>query len=183
MSGLRLSRRGALRLFGGAGMAAVLTPALASCAKPGTDGINPGTLASNAQLPKPFTVPLPILKPLAPDSTDARGVHYSMTLQQAEAEILPGYKTKIFGYNGTFPGPYLDVHAGTPMIVHQTNQLPVPIVTHLHGGLTPPSDDGFPTDLVFPEALAGMRIRGRRRRWPGWTGWPGCRRCRTRWPT
>jgi len=173
MSGLRLSRRGALRLFGGAGMAAVLTPALASCAKPGTDGINPGTLASKAKLPKPFTVPLPILKPLAPDSTDARGVHYSMTLQQAEAEILPGYKTKIFGYNGTFPGPYLDVHAGTPMIVHQTNQLPVPIVTHLHGGLTPPSDDGFPTDLVFPEALAGMANPGTAASMAGMDGMAG----------
>ena len=84
-----------------------------------------------------------------------------MTLQQAEAEILPGYQTKIFGYNGTFPGPYLDVRAGTPMVVHQTNQLPVPIVTHLHGGLTPPSDDGFPTDLVFPKALADMADPGK----------------------
>ena len=172
MSGLRMSRRGALRLFGGAGMAAVLAPTLASCAKPGSDGINPGTLASKAKLPKPFTVPLPILQALAPDSTDAQGVHYSMTLQQAEAEILPGYKTKIFGYNGTFPGPYLDVHAGTPMIVHQTNQLPVPIVTHLHGGLTPPSDDGFPTDLVFPKALADMANPGTAAPMAGMDGMP-----------
>lgn len=173
MSGPRLSRRGALRLFGGVGTAAVLAPTLAGCAKPGTDGINPGTLASKAKLPQPFSVPLPIPKALAPDSTDARGVHYSMTLQQAEAEILPGYKTKIFGYNGTFPGPYLDVHAGTPMIVHQTNQLPVPIVTHLHGGLTPPSDDGFPTDLVYPQALADMANPGKAASMSGMEGMGG----------
>jgi spore coat protein A len=153
-----LSRRGALRLAGGAGLAAVSAPALAlaGCAKAGNDGINPGTLESKAKLPAPFTVPLPVLKPLTPTATDAQGVHYAMTLRPAEVEILPGYKTRIFGYNGTFPGPYLDVRAGTPMVVHQTNQLPVPIVTHLHGGLTPPSDDGFPTDLVYPKALADM---------------------------
>ena len=172
MSGLRLSRRGALRLFGGVGTAAVLAPALAGCAKPGSDGINPGTLKSKAKLPAPFTVPLPVPKPLAADSTDARGVHYSMTLKQAEAEILPGYQTKIFGYNGTFPGPYLDVHAGTPVVVHQTNQLPVPIVTHLHGGLTPPSDDGFPTDLLLPQALADMANPASAASMPGMAGMP-----------
>ncbi|MBS2536209.1 multicopper oxidase family protein [Catenulispora sp. NF23] len=172
MSALRLSRRSALRLFGGAGTAAVLAPTLAGCAKPGSDGINPGTLKSSAKLPQPFTVPLPILKALAPDSTDAQGVHYSMTLKQAEVEILPGYQTKIFGYNGTFPGPYLDVHAGTPVVVHQTNQLPVPIVTHLHGGLTPPSDDGFPTDLVFPQALADMANPGMAASMSGMDGMP-----------
>lgn len=167
-----LSRRGALRLAGGAGLAAVLAPTLAGCAKPGDDGINPGTLESKAKLPQPFTVPLPILKPLAPDSTDAQGVHYAMALQQAEVEILPGYKTKIFGYNGTFPGPYLDVRAGTPMVLHQTNQLPVPIVTHLHGGLTPPTDDGFPTDFVYPKALADMADPAKAAAMPGMGGMP-----------
>ncbi len=152
----RLSRRGALKLAGGAGLGAVLAPTLAGCVKPGDDGINPGTLESKAKLPQPFTVPLPIPKPLDPIGTDAQGTHYAMTLQEAEVEMLPGYKTKIFGYNGTFPGPLLDVRAGTPIVVHQTNQLPVPIVTHLHGGLTPPSDDGFPTDLVYPKTLADM---------------------------
>jgi spore coat protein A len=31
------------------------------------------------------------------------------------------------------------------------NNLPVPIVNHLHGGRTPPSSDGYPTDLILPK--------------------------------
>ena len=166
------SRRGVLKLAGGAGLAAVLAPTLAGCVQPGGDGINAGTLKSTAKLPEPFTVPLPILQPLAPSSTDAQGVHYAMTVREAEVEILPGYKTKIFGYNGTFPGPYLDVRAGTPLVVHQTNQLPVPIVTHLHGGLTPPTDDGFPTDFIYPKALADMADPAKAAAMPGMGGMP-----------
>ena len=30
------------------------------------------------------------------------------------------------------------------------NQLPVPIVNHLHGGRTAPENDGYPTDLILP---------------------------------
>jgi spore coat protein A len=30
------------------------------------------------------------------------------------------------------------------------NELPVPIVNHLHGGRTPPESDGYPTDLILP---------------------------------
>ncbi len=36
------------------------------------------------------------------------------------------------------------------------NELPVPVVVHLHGGVTPPEHDGYPTDLVLPTS--------------GWTG-------------
>ena len=36
------------------------------------------------------------------------------------------------------------------------NELPVPVVVHLHGGVTPPQHDGYPTDLVLPAS--------------GWTG-------------
>jgi spore coat protein A len=154
---MRTTRRGALKLFGGAGAALALGPALAGCAAPGNDGVNPGTLTSSAKLPKPFTVPLPIPKPMTPTSQGtANGDVYAMTLKQAEVRILPGYSTRIWGYEGTFPGPYLEARSGRQLVVTQRNELPVPIVTHLHGGLTPPSEDGFPTDFVYPASLADM---------------------------
>ena len=154
---MRTTRRGALKLFGGAGAAVALGPALAGCAAPGNDGINAGTLTSSAKLPPPFTVALPIPTPLTPTSQGtANGDVYDMTLKEAEVQILPGYSTRIWGYNGTFPGPYIQARSGRQVVVNQHNQLPVPIVTHLHGGLTPPSDDGFPTDFVYPASLAAM---------------------------
>ena len=36
------------------------------------------------------------------------------------------------------------------MALKLRNELPVPIVNHLHGGRTPPESDGYPTDLVLP---------------------------------
>jgi spore coat protein A len=68
----------------------------------------------------------------------------------AEQEILPGTHTRIWGYDGTFPGPTLISRSGRPVRVTHTNRLPVPTVAHLHGGRTPPQHDGYPTDLLLP---------------------------------
>src|SRR5262245_50129712 len=35
-------------------------------------------------------------------------------------------------------------------VVRHRNELPVPVVAHLHGGKTPPQHDGYPTDLILP---------------------------------
>jgi spore coat protein A len=168
---MNTSRRSALKLFGGAGLAVALVPTLSGCGE-STSNLNPGLLTSKAKLPAPFTVPLPVLSPLKPSSTGAQGDIYDMELQEADAQILPGYTTKIWGYGGTFPGPYLEARSGTPMVVHQSNRLKVPIVTHLHGGLTPPSDDGFPTDLVYPASLADMADPAKAAAMSGMPGMP-----------
>jgi spore coat protein A len=172
---MNTSRRGALKLLGGAGLALSASPVLAGCVASTEDGINPGLLTSKARLPAPFTVPLPVLSPLKPSSTGAQGDLYEMTLKPADVQILPGYSTRIWGYGGTFPGPYLEARQNTAMVVKQTNQLPVPIVTHLHGGLTPPSDDGFPTDLVYPAALADMADPMKAAAMSGMPGMPSMR--------
>ncbi|MEU2334635.1 multicopper oxidase domain-containing protein [Streptomyces sp. NPDC013172] len=145
------SRRGFLKL---AGLALAPVPALAACQGGGV--LNPGPLTSTAKLPEPFTLPLPKPTPARPVRTTAAGDHYAMTLKTAEARILPGYTTEIWGYDGTFPGPFLEARSGTPLIVTQTNRLPVPVATHLHGGITPPTEDGFPTDLLHPTGHTTM---------------------------
>jgi spore coat protein A len=66
------------------------------------------------------------------------------------AEILPGLRTPIWSYDGTFPGPTIESRSGRTTVVHHRNQLPVPTVVHLHGGRTPAESDGYPTDLVMP---------------------------------
>ena len=63
------TRRGALKLLGGAGLALSVSPALAGCVSSTGDGINPGLLTSKARLPAPFTVPLPVLRPRTPNKS------------------------------------------------------------------------------------------------------------------
>ena len=37
--------------------------------------------------------------------------HYEIVQREAEVEILPGLRTQIMGYDGTFPGPTSDAAA------------------------------------------------------------------------
>jgi spore coat protein A len=56
----------------------------------------------------------------------------------------------VWGYDGIFPGPTIEARSGRKIVVRQRNELPVPVVVHLHGGKTPPDSDGYPTDLILP---------------------------------
>ncbi len=142
---MSLSRRTLLRLAGGAGLVAA-----AGCGRP-ADG--PGTgelLTSTAPLPPRFSVPLPIPPTARPVRVTAAADHYVVTQRVADAGILPGRTTRIWGYDGVFPGPTFRGRRGRPMVVTVRNELPVPTSTHLHGGVTPADSDGFPTDLITP---------------------------------
>ncbi|MGR6922218.1 multicopper oxidase family protein [[Actinomadura] parvosata] len=136
------SRRGFLGLLGGAGLA------VAGCG--GAAGGAGELLAGEARLPEPFTVPLPIPKVARP----VRPGRYEVTQRVAAVEILPGLRTEVWGYGGTFPGPTFELRRGTPAVLRVRNELPVPTSTHLHGGVNPPGSDGYPTDLVVPAGHA-----------------------------
>ncbi len=105
-------------------------------------------LRSTAKLPEPFTVPLPIPAVLRPSSAG----RYDLTQRAAKVEILPGLKTEIWGYDGTFPGPTIESRRGQQIVVRHRNKLAVPAVVHLHGGRTPADSDGYPTDVIKPGA-------------------------------
>jgi spore coat protein A len=141
-----LTRRGFLGLLGAAGAAT----ALASCGLGGLIGQTAELLTSRAPLPKPFRVPLPIPPVKRPVCSDGTTDYYEIVQRPAEVEILPGLKTPIFGYDGIFPGPTLVTRSGRRTVVRHRNELPVPVVVHLHGGHTPADSDGFATDLVLP---------------------------------
>ncbi|MGH3487208.1 MAG: multicopper oxidase family protein [Actinopolymorphaceae bacterium] len=149
-----LTRRQALRLLGGGALAAVGATAglstAAGCAALPTRTPDPRLLPSAAQLPEPFTVPLPRVAALRSVRTDGTTDYYDLPLRVAEQEILPGLRTSIWGYAGQFPGPTIEARSGRRIVVRQRNDLPVPAVTHLHGGRTPPASDGYPTDLLLP---------------------------------
>jgi spore coat protein A, manganese oxidase len=100
-----------------------------------------------------FEVPLPIPPVLEPERTDETTDYYELTQREATAEILPGYETTIWGYDGIFPGPTVEVRRDREVVITQKNELPIPVATHLHGGVTPPESDGYSTDLIFPPDL------------------------------
>ena len=149
VTGGTLSRRRALQLLGVGALAATAGTG-AGCSLLRSSSPDPRLLASTAPLPKPFGVPLPVPPTLAPTRTDATTDYYDLPLRAAQQEILPGLRSTIWGYDGRFPGPTLEVRSGRRVVVRQANELPVPTVTHLHGGHTPPESDGYPTDLLLP---------------------------------
>jgi spore coat protein A len=81
--------------------------------------------------------------------------YYEIVQSAATAEILPGLKTPIWGYNGTFPGPTIAQNPGRNVVVTLRNNLPLPTVAHLRGGAIPHDSDGYPTDFVLPAASYG----------------------------
>jgi FtsP/CotA-like multicopper oxidase with cupredoxin domain len=106
------------------------------------------------------------------------------------SQIMPGYKTPTFGYNGVVPGPTIRVHHGSPIIVNQTNLLHRPPAapyqnaampskytadplqrstsTHLHGSASLPQYDGYASDITFPGQVKQYF-------------YPNCQEARTLW--
>jgi spore coat protein A len=99
-----------------------------------------------------FQVSLPIPPVLDPVRVDATTDYYKLVHREADVEILPGRLTRVWGYDGRFPGPTIRARRGRTAVIRHTNQLRVPTVVHLHGGVTPPESDGFPTDHIMPGA-------------------------------
>ncbi|MFB7328416.1 multicopper oxidase family protein [Streptomyces sp. NPDC056190] len=64
------------------------------------------------------------------------------------------------GYDGIFPGPTFVGRSRHRMVVEVDNRLPVPTSMHLHGGVTPPGSDGYPTDLLLPLGCGSAMRKG-----------------------
>ena len=111
------------------------------------------------KLPRPFTVPFAKPPVLAPVSSDATTDYYQVVQRQQNLQILPGFQTPVFTYNGTLPGPTIIVPKGRETVVRQINHLPathptlayVPSTsTHLHGSASLPQFDGYANDVTLP---------------------------------
>ena len=89
----------------------------------------------------------PVLEPTARTGTQDE---YDIVQREAEQEIVPGHITKIWGYQGCFPGPTIRVRRNRTAVVRHTNRLSIHTVVHVHGGVTPADSDGFTMDMVKP---------------------------------
>lgn len=134
-------------------------------------GTEPGqsspVLRSRAPRPMPFARPLPLPAPLAPVRRDDAADYYELVARAGTAEILDHDITPVWGFDGTFPGPLFETRRGRAAHVRLTNDLPVPVVRHLHGGFTPAEFDGYPLDYVLPRAGGAHHLH------PGGTTYDG----------
>jgi spore coat protein A, manganese oxidase len=90
--------------------------------------------------------------PIPPVLTDRR---LTIPIRQAEVQALPGPKTKMWTYGGTFPGPTIRRPAGHRTEVTFRHELPVSageLTVHLHGGHNHTQFDGQPGGLTASHA-------------------------------
>jgi FtsP/CotA-like multicopper oxidase with cupredoxin domain len=111
------------------------------------------------KFPKPFTTPLitpPVLEPVRRSSTTD---YYEISMRSNMVDILPAFKTGIWGYNGIPAGPKIRATRGRPAVVRQINNLPArhPVLghdawtsVHLHGSGSLPQYDGYASDITHP---------------------------------
>ncbi len=69
-------------------------------------------------------------------------------------EFAPGFKVKIWGYNGSSPGPTIEAVEGDRVRILVTNRLPEPTSVHWHGVLLPSGMDGV-SGLSSPHIRPG----------------------------
>jgi FtsP/CotA-like multicopper oxidase with cupredoxin domain len=77
-------------------------------------------------------------------------VEVNLVARPARLALLPGHVTNAYAYNGTVPGPTLEVHEGDHVIIHFRNDLPEPTTIHWHGLHIPADMDGSPLHPIRP---------------------------------
>jgi spore coat protein A, manganese oxidase len=119
-------------------------PAPAPATAAATDGPAPGA---------PFSVPLPIPETI----TDA---DITLTAAETDVEVLPGAPTRMWTYNGSFPGPMIRRPAGEETRITLVNDLPAEagsLTLHHHGNHSTSEDDGQPEGEGFEVPTGASR--------------------------
>ncbi len=131
----------------------------------------------SGQKPKPLVpyvdaVPLlPVIRPEQHSGSIVQ-VHIREFRQKVHRDLPP---TRLWGYNGAWPGPTFEARTGQPFSVKWINNLPekhfLPIdttihgseegvpevrtVTHVHGAKVLPEHDGYPEAWITPDGKTG----------------------------
>lgn len=67
---------------------------------------------------------------------------FHLIAEEFEHEVAPGLTAKVWGYNGSFPGPVIEAVEGDVVRIYVTNKLPEATSVHWHGILLPSGMDG-----------------------------------------
>jgi FtsP/CotA-like multicopper oxidase with cupredoxin domain len=129
----------------------------------GLDAKSVSALPAN-RMPQPFRsgfVRPPTIRPYKSTRTrDGEWTdHFELTMKAGWAEMVPGLRTRVFGYEGVVPGPTIQISRGRRSSVRMRNHLPAlnPVggdsfttSVHLHGSGSLPEYDGYASDLTQP---------------------------------
>jgi suppressor of ftsI len=74
----------------------------------------------------------------------------SVIAAPARVSLIPGARTDVYAYNGTVPGPTLELREGDTVVIRFRNELPEPTTIHWHGLHIPFDADGSPFQPVAP---------------------------------
>jgi FtsP/CotA-like multicopper oxidase with cupredoxin domain len=70
---------------------------------------------------------------------------FHLTAEVVKTQLLPGMKEMYgWGYNGSIPGPMIEINEGDRVRIIHHNKLPEPTSIHWHGLEVPPAMDGVP---------------------------------------
>ena len=152
---MRVTRRDMFKVGGlaAAGAAGLIAP---------WGAVNAGTpsLLAKGKMPQVFKATFKRLDTLAKTTKyDGYGAIdcYNNSANVGLADIVPGMKTPVMGYQGVVPGRKISVEQGTRVQMwihnrlpksHPTFGTPVSISTHLHGSATLPQYDGYASDTT-----------------------------------
>jgi spore coat protein A len=154
-----------------------------------TSGANIATASMGTVYRTPGTLdryidPLPILKRLSPENKKQNVAYFRMRMlefsQQLHSQLPP---TRLWGYEGQYPGPTVEALHGEPIEMLWENHLPsrhileidphihgamppapaVRTVPHLHGAQTASESDGLPENWFTPEESARYSYPNRQR--------------------
>jgi spore coat protein A len=124
----------------------------------GSNTVTSAAVRARARSPfTPFRRDLPLPATLVPTRRTRHADIYERTVTEGLTEILPGFQTPIYGYDGVYPGATIRARSGRTVIVDQHNGLGFHTNVHLHGGHQPPRFDGHPMDLIDPGATFRYR--------------------------
>jgi FtsP/CotA-like multicopper oxidase with cupredoxin domain len=131
------SRRGFLQAVGGGLLGGLSRRVGAGALGVGALALTKGSAAAG---PGDFRSPLrtpPVLT----------GSHITLVAKEALVQVLPGTPTRMWTFNGVFPGPVIRRPSGKPVRVTVKHRLPASAGTltiHHHGAHATPSEDGQP---------------------------------------
>jgi FtsP/CotA-like multicopper oxidase with cupredoxin domain len=109
----------------------------------------------------PTDPPVPVETPDLPDLPwkMVRGAkEFHLHAQPVKRELLPGDFMNHWGYNGTMPGPTIQVTEGDRVRIVVHNHLPEPTELHLHGLELPIAMDGVPYLVQEPIKPGGTGV-------------------------
>ena len=104
--------------------------------------------------------PAPVISPDIPDLpfTVEGGVKvFHLIAEPVKQEVLPGRVFDLWGFNGTAPGPTIQVNEGDRVRIVFENRLPEPSAIHWHGLEIPVEMDGVP-GVGQPPVMPGEKF-------------------------